>query len=89
MSNASRWSLIIDPQLQGRQWVVSKEAANNLCITAAIPAQVHRPGELRFIPSEVLSDCCKRQRCTARHLSLRSVVCEARNQATLYVKRYT
>ena len=32
MSNASRWSLIIDPQLQGRQWIVSKEAANNLCI---------------------------------------------------------
>lgn len=32
MSNAARWSLIIDPQLQGRQWIVSKEAPNNLCI---------------------------------------------------------
>lgn len=32
MTNASRWSLIIDPQLQGRQWVAAREAANNLCI---------------------------------------------------------
>lgn len=32
MSNAARWSLIVDPQLQGRQWIVSKEAANDLCI---------------------------------------------------------
>ena len=32
MSNASRWPLIIDPQLQGRHWIVSKETDNNLCI---------------------------------------------------------
>ena len=32
MSSATRWPLIIDPQLQGRQWIVSREAANNLCI---------------------------------------------------------
>lgn len=32
MANASRWPLIIDPQLQGRAWIASREAANNLCI---------------------------------------------------------
>ena len=32
MANASRWSLLIDPQLQGRQWIAAREAANNLCI---------------------------------------------------------
>lgn len=32
MTNASRWSLIIDPQLQGRRWIAAREAANNLCI---------------------------------------------------------
>ena len=30
--NASRWSLIIDPQLQGRRWIVARETPNNLCI---------------------------------------------------------
>ena len=32
MTNASRWSLIIDPQLQGVKWIMNKEEANGLKI---------------------------------------------------------
>ena len=32
MTNVSRWSLVIDPQLQGRAWIAAREAKNNLCI---------------------------------------------------------
>jgi len=33
MTNSQRWSLIIDPQLQGVVWIKSKEADNNLQVT--------------------------------------------------------
>ena len=32
MTNASRWSLMIDPQLQGIKWIINKELANGLKI---------------------------------------------------------
>jgi len=32
MTNAARWSLMIDPQLQGIKWIKSREAANGLVI---------------------------------------------------------
>ena len=32
MNAASRWPLMIDPQLQGVRWIVSKEAKNGLVI---------------------------------------------------------
>ncbi|KAK9808985.1 hypothetical protein WJX72_007373 [[Myrmecia] bisecta] len=32
MTNASRWSLMIDPQLQGIKWIATREAANGLRI---------------------------------------------------------
>ena len=32
MAAASRWPLMIDPQLQGVRWIVSKEARNGLVI---------------------------------------------------------
>ncbi len=32
MSNASRWALMIDPQLQGIKWIINKEQANGLVI---------------------------------------------------------
>ncbi len=32
MSSASRWSLMIDPQLQGIKWIVNKETNNGLVI---------------------------------------------------------
>jgi dynein heavy chain len=33
MTNSERWCLMIEPQLQGIQWVKNKEASNNLQIT--------------------------------------------------------
>ncbi len=32
MTNASRWSLMIDPQLQGIKWIMNKELPNGLKI---------------------------------------------------------
>lgn len=32
MSNASRWSLMIDPQLQGIKWIMNRELPNGLKI---------------------------------------------------------
>lgn len=32
MTNAARWSLMIDPQLQGIRWIINKEEANGLVI---------------------------------------------------------
>lgn len=32
MSSASRWSLMIDPQLQGIKWIINKEEPNGLVI---------------------------------------------------------
>ncbi|PNW78281.1 hypothetical protein CHLRE_09g403800v5 [Chlamydomonas reinhardtii] len=32
MSNASRWALMIDPQLQGIKWIINKETNNGLVI---------------------------------------------------------
>ena len=32
MTNASRWSLMIDPQLQGIKWIINKELPNGLKI---------------------------------------------------------
>lgn len=32
MTNASRWALMIDPQLQGIKWVMNREEANGLVI---------------------------------------------------------
>ena len=32
MTNASRWALMIDPQLQGIKWIMNREEANGLVI---------------------------------------------------------
>ena len=32
MTAASRWSLLIDPQLQGIQWIIRREQPNGLVI---------------------------------------------------------
>ena len=32
LSAASRWPLLIDPQVQGIKWIISKETPNNLQI---------------------------------------------------------
>jgi hypothetical protein len=32
MTNASRWALMIDPQLQGIKWILNREAANGLVV---------------------------------------------------------
>jgi dynein heavy chain len=32
MTNASRWALMIDPQLQGIKWILNREGANGLVV---------------------------------------------------------
>ena len=69
MSNASRWSLMIDPQLQGIKWIMNRELPNGL--------KIIQQSQAKYIDTVSLQPACTcTANCTTTRNSYLTCLCE-------------